>query len=140
MNKSILRGQRVRILATDELGTVAEKVFIKRKGSQRPSLYCRVRLDKKPDEDRWYWADQLGDTKEQVVVTLDDERGRRLILSVTKYHDKPSDENNMHVELSTGDGGCLRDHSGGMHFALAAMLLKALAGADGQEPSLQTEP
>lgn len=54
MNKTIRRKQRVRILATNELGTVTEKVLIKRQGEQRPQPYCNVALDKQPDIERWY--------------------------------------------------------------------------------------
>ena len=61
--------QRVRILATDELGTVTDRVLMKRSGT--PMLYYQVKLDSQPNLDRWYWADQLGDTKEELR-----ERGR----------------------------------------------------------------
>ena len=51
MDKTMRKNQRVRILRTGELGTVADKVLIKRQGAQRPQLYCKVSLDKKPGED-----------------------------------------------------------------------------------------
>lgn len=119
-------GTRVRVLATNELGTIADKQFIRENGQTK--VYCNVRLDKSPDQDTWYFADQLGDTKERATVTMADERGRNLILKVTQYYDRAPDKNNMHVELEAEDGGNLRDHEGGLHFFLAAFLLKALAG------------
>lgn len=120
------KGSRVRVLRTNELGTIADKQLIRKNGQTK--VYCNVRLDKRPDQDTWYFAEKLGDTKECATVTLADERGRKLILKVTQYYDKTPDGNNMHVELGTEDGGNLKDHEGGMHFALTSMLFKALVG------------
>lgn len=55
------KGTRVRVLRTNELGTIADKQLIRKKGHTK--VYCNVRLDKKPEQDAWYFADQLGDTK-----------------------------------------------------------------------------
>lgn len=129
-NNSIKKGARIRVLATGEIGTVAEKQLIRKEG--RTHIYCKVRLDKKPMQDIWYFSDQLGDTKECATVTLADERGRKLILKVTQYYDKAPDKNNMHVELEAEDGGNLQDHEGSLHFALTALLFKALVGESGE--------
>ena len=127
-NKYTKKGARVRVLGTNELGTVAEKHLIRKDGQTR--VYCNVRLDKKPDQDTWYFADQLGDTKDITTVTFADERGRILNMIVTQYYDKAPGKNDMNVVLETEDGGNLLDHEGGFHFCLAAMLLKALAGSE----------
>ena len=129
-NNSIKKGARIRVLATGEIGTVAEKHLIRKDGQTK--VYCNVRLDKSPDQDTWYFADQLGDTKERATVTMADERGRKLILKVTQYYDKAPDKNNMHVELEAEDGGNLQDHEGSLHFALTALLFKALVGESGE--------
>ena len=50
--------QRVRILATGELGTVTDRVLMKRSGT--PMLYYQVKLDSQPNLDRWYWDDADG--------------------------------------------------------------------------------
>lgn len=42
--------QRVRILATGELGTVTDRVLMKRSGT--PMLYYQVKLDSQPNLDR----------------------------------------------------------------------------------------
>lgn len=72
MNKlyktSIRKGARVRILRTNELGTVADKTLIRMDG--RVKTYCKVRLDKKPKEDTWFFAEQLGDTKVKADVSI----------------------------------------------------------------------
>ena len=127
-NNHTKKGARVRVLGTNQLGTVAEKHLIRKDGQTR--VYCNVRLDKKPDQDTWYFADQLGDTKDITTVTFADERGRILNMIVTQYYDKAPGKNDMNVVLETEDGGNLLDHEGGFHFCLAAMLLKALAGSE----------
>lgn len=127
-NNHTKKGARVRVLGTNELGTVAEKHLIRKDGQTR--VYCNVRLDKKPDQDTWYFADQLGDTKDITTVTFADERGRILNMIVTQYYDKAPGKNDMNVVLETEDGGNLLEHEGGFHFCLAAMLLKALAGSE----------
>lgn len=125
-NNSIKKGARIRVLATGEIGTVAEKQLIRKEG--RTHIYCKVRLDKKPMQDIWYFSDQLGDTKECATVTLADENGRKLVIKVTQSYENAPEERGMNLVLEAEDGGNLRDHEGGLHFFLAAFLLKALAG------------
>ena len=119
MNKTILRKQRVRILATGELGTVAEKVFIKRQGGQRPELYCNVALDKKPGEERWYWASQLGGTKETAtaVFTCGEQ-----VLNVHVVHNYET--NRLEIGM-TGTPKNLKEHRG-LHMKLAVALFIGL--------------
>lgn len=123
-NNSIKKGARIRVLATGEIGTVAEKQLIRKEG--RTHIYCKVRLDKKPMQDTWYFSDQLGDTKECATVKSTDDRGRTLILKVTKYYDKSED--NLNIVMESEDGSLLLEHKGGFHFYLAALLVKALSG------------
>lgn len=129
-NNYTKKGARVRVLGTNELGTVAEKHLIRKDGQTK--VYCKVVLDKDPGQDTWYFAERLGGTEERVTVTLADERGRKLILKVTQYYDRAPDKNNMHVELEAEDGGNLQDHEGSLHFALTALLFKALVGESGE--------
>lgn len=77
---SLKAGARVRVLATNELGTIADKQLIRKNGQTK--VYCNVRLDKKPDQDTWYFADRLGDTKECVFVTFGDHTDRRIIVGI----------------------------------------------------------
>lgn len=129
-NNHTKKGARVRVLDTNELGTVAERHLIRRGGQTR--VYCKVVLDKAPEQDTWYFAERLADTKERATVTMADERGRKLILKVTQYYDKAPEKNNMNVELEAEDGGNLRDHEGSLHFALTALFFKALVGESGE--------
>lgn len=124
MNKTILRKQRVRILATGELGTVAEKVFIKRQGGQRPELYCNVALDKKPGEERWYWANQLGGTKEYAQATFK-AGGQEVNVQVTLNH-----ETERMSFTVTGTPQNLKEHKGLHIQMLMAMLYKYSANME----------
>lgn len=77
---SLKSGARVRVLATNELGTIADKQLIRKNGQTK--VYCNVRLDKSPDQDTWYFADRLGDTKECAFVTFGDHTDRRIIVGI----------------------------------------------------------
>lgn len=77
---SLKAGARVRVLATNELGTIADKQLIRKNGQTK--VYCNVRLDKSPDQDTWYFADRLGDTKECVFVTFGDHTDRKIIVGI----------------------------------------------------------
>lgn len=76
-NKNIKVKQRVLVRETDELGTVTDRVLMKRGG--KPMLYYQVKLDAHPDIDRWYWADQLRDIRERCRVTFENEEGQTVI-------------------------------------------------------------
>lgn len=78
--------QRVRILATGELGTVTDRVLMKRSGT--PMLYYQVKLDSQPNLDRWYWADQLGDTKERCRVTFENEDGQMATFDIVRDYER----------------------------------------------------
>jgi hypothetical protein len=120
------KGTRVRVLRTNEIGTIACTELIRKNGQVRQ--YCKVKLDKNPELDTWFFANQLGDTKECATVTLADRRGRKLIMSVTQHYDKSPGKNDMNIVLKAEGDGNLRDHEGGLHFFLAAFLMKALVG------------
>lgn len=77
---SLKSGARVRVLATNELGTIADKQLIRKNGQTK--VYCNVRLDKSPDLDTWYFAEKLGDTKECAFVTFEDHTDRRIIVGI----------------------------------------------------------
>lgn len=77
---SLKAGARVRVLATNELGTIADKQLIRKDGQTK--VYCNVRLDKKPNQDTWYFAEKLGDTKECAFVTFGDHTDRRIIVGI----------------------------------------------------------
>lgn len=80
------KGQRIRILKTGELGTIADQVIMNKGGRRR--VYCQVRLDDHPQLDRWYYADQLGDTVERCTVTFRNDRNQELIFDCRHDYEK----------------------------------------------------
>ena len=119
MNKPIRRKQRVRILRTNELGTVIEKVLIKRQGDQRPQPYCNVALDNKPGEERWFWASELGDTKETAHATITCGT-QEVNVHVTRNYE----DGRYSVDM-TGTPKNLKEHRG-LHMMLAAAMFIGL--------------
>lgn len=103
--------QRVRVLLTGELGTVTDQVLMKR--GNKPMVYKQVRLDSKPHLDRWYWADELGETREMCRVTFENEDGQTLIFELMQDYDKGK----MSINLS-GRPDNLKEHRG-LHALMA---------------------
>lgn len=122
------KGQRIRVLRTGELGTVVDKRLNRIGGTVR--VYCKVKLDNSPQVDRWLFDDELGATKETCTVTLKPGDGREMVMHVETQHEQKAGEQGIKVSLEAGNRPCLKEHEGGLHFLLAAMLMKALAGKD----------
>lgn len=122
------KGQRIRVLRTGELGTVVDKRLNRIGGTVR--VYCKVKLDNSPQVDRWLFDDELGATKETCTVTLKSGDGREMVMHVETQHEQKAGEQGIKVSLVAGNRPCLKEHEGGLHFLLAAMLMKALAGKD----------
>ena len=85
-NRSMKKGTRVRVLATGELGTVADKTLIRKDGKVR--TYCNVKLDKNPKQDTWFFSDLLGDTKECAFVIFSDQTDKKIIVGVEIDHEQ----------------------------------------------------
>lgn len=123
--KDYSKKQRVRVLATGELGTVTDRVLMPgRDGRARP--YVQVRLDSRPGLDRWFWAGQLGGTTERCRATFEAEDGRALVADLALDHEKEE----MSIKI-TGNPGDLKEHRG-LHAVLAAKLAEAVAARHGQ--------
>lgn len=122
------KGQRIRVLRTGELGTVVDKRLNRIGGTV--CVYCKVKLDNSPQVDRWLFDDELGATKETCTVTLKSGDGREMVMHVETQHEQKAGEQGIKVSLEAGNRPCLKEHEGGLHFLLAAMLMKALAGKD----------
>ena len=105
MYKNNEKQQRVRIVATGELGTVTDLVLMKRSGT--PMLYYQVKLDSQPNLDRWYWADQLGDTRERCRVTFENEDGQMVTFKMQMDYER----RNLSMEMS-GKPKNLKEHQG----------------------------
>lgn len=112
--------QRVRILATGELGTVTDRVLMRgRDGRARP--YVQVRLDNRPGLDRWFWADQLGGTTERCRVTFENEDGQMVTIEMQMDYER----RNLSMEMS-GKPKNLKEHQG-LHAFLIHDLLDGIS-------------
>lgn len=122
MNKNNNKKQRIRVLKTGELGTVTDQVLMKRDG--KPSVYKQVKLDRMPHLDRWFWADELGETKETCRITLTGGDGTELYIKVTNDHER---QGSLKIDV-TGKPANLKEHDPrGLPFLLTAALLEGLS-------------
>lgn len=112
--------QRIRVLKTDELGTITDKILMNRKGAVK--AYCQVRLDKRPGLDRWYWSNELGSVKETCRATFSGDDNTEIYVDVTYDYEK------QHWEIKlTGKPSNLNEHPNqGMPLILLAYLLKGI--------------
>lgn len=99
INKNTEKKQRVRILATGQLGTVTDQQLMKRDGV--------LHLD------RWFWDDQLAGTKETCRVTFENWDGKAVRFDLEMDYDK----NNLRVKMS-GRPSNLKEHQG-LHTQMA---------------------
>lgn len=111
INKNKEKKQRVRVLATGQLGTVTDQQLMPRDGQLH--RYMQVRLDERPHLDRWFWDDQLGGTKETCRVTFENWDGKAVLFDLELDYDK----NNLRVNVS-GRPGNLKEHQG-LHAQMA---------------------
>lgn len=111
------KGQRIRILKTGELGTIADQAIITKNGKRR--VYCQVRMDSNPQLDRWYYADQLGNTIEKCTVTFKDDRHQELIFEILRDYS----EEKLSIKMTGQHPENLTEHSG-THVLLAEALMK----------------
>ncbi len=112
------KGKRVRVLRTNECGTVAENQLLRKNG--RVSKYCRVVLDKKPELDTWYMEDDLGSIVETVLFTATADNGQELYVSFEINHDKGDVKSTI-----TGNPDDLQKHSGS-HIDFMTIFLKSI--------------
>lgn len=119
MKRNNQNKQRVRILATGELGTVTDRVLMKRSGT--PMLYYQVKLDDRPDIDRWYWDDQLGDIRERCRVSFENEDGKAIFLDMEHDHEREE----MKMDLSAEPK--LTETDRGLYIQMAYEFMKGIA-------------
>ena len=124
--KDYNKKQRVRVLATGELGTVTDRVLMHSRRDGRARPYVQVRLDSRPGLDRWFWADQLGGIREHCRATFEAEDGQALVADLTMDHDKEK----MSIKI-TGKPENIKEHHG-LHAVMAAKLVEAVAARHGQ--------
>ena len=72
------KGQKVRILRTNQVATIVEVELIRKSG--KVHRYCHLKVDKKPD--LWLDSSELGGLVERCRITFHDDRGQELYFDV----------------------------------------------------------
>ena len=110
------RGQKVRILRTNEIATIADIEFIKKGG--KVHRYCHLKTDKKSD--LWLDASELGGMVESCRITFQNENGQKLILNVDRDYRKEV----LSMKMSGRDPENLKEHHG-IHVLMATLFLES---------------
>ena len=110
------KGQKVRILRTNQVATIVEVELIRKGG--KVHRYCHLKVGNK--QDLWLDASELGSVVEEVKVSVVDDRNRELHLFIC--HDYSKD--NMKVQLTGKNPDNLKEASG-----LYARLMNLLIGS-----------
>ena len=120
MNKKEItkkKGQKVRILRTNEIATIVEVELIRKGG--KVHRYCHLKVDNKPD--LWLDASELGGLVEKCRITFHDDRGQELYFDVERDYRKE----NLSMTLTGKHPENLKEHHG-INIVMAEMLLKGL--------------
>ena len=113
------KGQKVRILRTNQIATIIEVELIRKGG--KVHRYCHLKVDKKPD--LWLDASELGSTKETETITFKNGSGKEATVTMTLYHDTGKSK----VDISAVKPGSLMQHfDGGAHGICLQGLIKGL--------------
>ena len=97
------KGQKVRILRTNQVATIVEVELICKGG--KVHRYCHLKVDNKPD--LWLDSSELGGLVERCRITFHDDRGQELYFDVERDYGKE----NLSMTL-TGRPENLKEHHG----------------------------
>ena len=111
------RGQKVRILRTNEIATIVEVELIRKSG--KVHRYCHLKVDKKPD--LWLDASELGGLVERCRITFHDDRGQELYFDVERDYRKE----NLSMTLTGRNPENLKEHHG-INILMAEVLCQGL--------------
>ena len=111
------KGQRVRILRNNEIGTIADSEFFKLNGRKHIRYRVVTRTNR---QGCWYPPEQLGDVMERATVTIRNEDGQELTLSVSRNYLTEK----IKMKL-TGQPQDLKEHEG-LHIILMTDLLNGI--------------
>ena len=112
---SMKKGQKVRILRTNQIATIVEVELIRKSG--KVHRYCHLKMDKKPD--LWMDASELGGLVERCRITFHDDRGQELYFDVERDYRKE----NLSVTLTGKNPENLKEHHG-INIMMAEMLCR----------------
>lgn len=109
------KGQKVRILRTNQIATIVEVELIRKSG--KVHRYCHLKMDKKPD--LWMDASELGGLVERCQITFYDDRGQELYFDVERDYCKE----NLSITLIGKNPENLKEHHG-INIVMAEMLCR----------------
>lgn len=113
------KGQKVRILRTNQIATIVEVELIRKGG--KVHRYCHLKVDKKPD--LWLDSSELGGMKETEIITFKSESGKEAMVTLTMYYDTGKSK----VNISAVKPDSLMQHiDGGAHGLCVLGLIKGL--------------
>lgn len=114
------KGQKVRLLADDTIGTIADSTFFKLNGQKHIRYLVVTRKNK---QGCWYPADKLGDVKALVNATIRNEDNKQeMYVRVCYDYEKKEVTINM-----TGKPENLKEHTG-LHVGVAICLIDGIKG------------
>lgn len=120
------KGQKVRILRTNQIATIVDVELIRKGG--KVHRYCHLKVDNKPD--LWLDASELGGPVERCRITFHDDRGQELRIDVERDYRKE----NLSMTLTGQNPENIKEHHG-INILMAEMFcygLKALPGRSGR--------
>lgn len=111
------KGQKVRILRTNQIATIIEVELIRKGG--KVHRYCHLKVDNKPD--LWLDAAELGGLVERGRITFHDDKGQELYFDVERDYRKE----NLSMTLTGRNPENLKEHYG-INILMAEMFLDGL--------------
>lgn len=111
------KGQKVRILRTNQIATIVEVELIRKGG--KVHRYCHLKVDNKPD--LWLDAAELGGLVERGRITFHDDKGQELYFDVERDYRKE----NLSMTLTGRNPENLKEHYG-INILMAEMLFNGL--------------
>lgn len=112
------RGQKVRILRTNEIATIIDMELIRKSG--KVHRYCHLKTKKNPD--LWLDSEELGGMVEHCHITFQNENGQELIFDVKRdYRKRNVEELGLHITGRNPEN--LKEHHG-LHVAMATLFLE----------------
>ena len=109
------KGQKVRILRTNEIATIVEVELIRKGG--KVHRYCHLKVDNKPD--LWLDASELGGLVEKCRITFHDDRGQELYFDVERDYRKEK----LSMTLTGKNPENLKEHHG-INVLMAGLFLE----------------
>lgn len=112
------KGQKVRLLADNTVGTIADSTFFKLNGKKQVQYLVVTPKNRKGC---WYPVEKLGSVMEAVKVTVKSESGKEMIADIIRDHDKGK----LDITI-TGNPENLKEHKG-THVQIMSCLLESLS-------------